>query len=302
MLLQNEQVKNNLLILAMESFILFPVFPFQVIYESSTRTKSLLAAQVLHYCISLILGILTICNLILAAPEKPCFYSCFLIWFYFTKMRLYHMLCLDVFHLTIKWNNRKWTDIHRHKTNTTNSRDPFQIPTFSSTVSCTHTLKGFWGPVERHVSSPLSAVFAVWQARGTPHLRKRRPTQANGRKEGSYAERPRPWVKRVPTKRLSSGEEEGERERDVGWGRYWNNALSAAGAMANSQSVCVGACVCTHAHRTLFFVLIELIYCLFSAPTLTHSSLTCGLLELLSVCVCTRMCVCRITKWAVWVE
>lgn len=50
--------------------------------------------------------------------------------------------------------------------------------------------------MKRHVSSPLSAVFAVGQARGTLHLGKKVATQAEGRKEGCFMERPRPEKER----------------------------------------------------------------------------------------------------------
>lgn len=46
------------------------------------------------------------------------------------------------------------------------------------------------------MSSSLSAVFAVGQARGALHLRKKVATQGNGGKEGCSVERPRPKEER----------------------------------------------------------------------------------------------------------
>lgn len=86
-------------------------------------------------------------------------------------------------------------------------------------------------------------------------------------------ERPRPSEKRkeqpqnrfpLERERLREGERQRERARG---GDFWNNAPSAAGAMATG--VRVYECVCVG--RTFFFVLIELICCLFSAASLTHS-------------------------------
>lgn len=112
--------------------------------------------------------------------------------------------------------------------------------------TCSH-LKGFGGPAERHVSSPLSAVFAVRQARGALHLRKRVATQGNGRKGGGgrSVERPRPREERkeqpqnsFPPERQRKREQgaDRQRERERGGG-CWNNAPSAAGAMAKAVRV-----------------------------------------------------------------
>lgn len=111
--------------------------------------------------------------------------------------------------------------------------------------TCSH-LKGFGGPAERHVSSPLSAVFAVRQARGALHLRKRVATQGNGRKGGGGAlwkgqgpeRREKSSHKTVSLQRDRERESKGQidRERERGGG-CWNNAPSAAGAMAKAVRV-----------------------------------------------------------------
>lgn len=111
------------------------------------------------------------------------------------------------------------------------------------------------------MSSSLSAVFAVGQARGARHLRKKVATQGNGGGGGVLSGKAKAQgrEKRAATKQISSRESRGRERRGC-----WNNAPLAAGAVAKSSArVCV--CVCVKA--TFFFVLIELICCLFSAAS-----------------------------------
>lgn len=118
------------------------------------------------------------------------------------------------------------------------------------------------------MSSPLSAVFAVRQARGAPAPPKESSDPAKWEKGGVLCgkAKARRREKRAATQQLYSRESERhtETERERGGG-CWNNAPSAAGAVAKALCVCV--CVVS----TFFFVLIELICCLLSAASLTHS-------------------------------
>lgn len=172
-----------------------------------------------------------------------------------------------------------------------------QAPTFPSTLAHLYThSKGFWGPAEWHVSSPLSAVFAVKQARGAMHLWKRVATRGKGRKEGCSVERPRPREKRKEQPQNSfplqrERRREGERQREEG----------TAGTMSLQLQVqWLQSCVC-RAHF-LFCVnwadLLSLLRCKFNSQ----------LINMWPFCVC-RVCVCvcarRITEWAplpAWAE
>lgn len=118
---------------------------------------------------------------------------------------------------------------------------------FDTRTRTTHS-KGFWGPVERHVSSPLSAVFAVRQARGALHLQKRVSDTGRWEKGGVPCGKAKALSgeKRATTKQLSSRERETEtdieREREKEEGE-------AVGTMPLQLQVqwlrpCVYECVC----------------------------------------------------------
>lgn len=90
---------------------------------------------------------------------------------------------------------------------------PKKTPPKFHAGTCSH-LKGFGGPAERHVSRPLSAVFAVRQARGALHLRKRVATQGNGRGGALCGKaKAQRGEKRAATKHFPSRETEKERAR-----------------------------------------------------------------------------------------
>lgn len=116
--------------------------------------------------------------------------------------------------------------------------------------TCSH-LKGFGGPAERHVSRPLSAVFAVRQARGALHLRKRVATQGNGR-GGRSVERPRPREERKEQPQNTFPPER-QRKREQGADRQREREEGVAGTMPLQLQVqWLRRCVCDCVRREHF--------------------------------------------------
>lgn len=156
---------------------------------------------------------------------------------------------------TIQQGNWKRTDIRRVEI-----RDEWQQLSSTLTHSFAHSFahsEGFWGPCRAAREQPSVSCVCVGAGEGRPAPWKESSDPvAKGKRRGCSVERPRPEEERkeqpqnsFPPKRETHKHRERERGKEWGGG-CWNNAPSAAGAMAIRRRVCE----CVRRHHFLFCV------------------------------------------------
>ncbi len=156
-------------------------------------------------------------------------------------------------------HQEKWDEWRRSSSNT-------QTPTFSSTLTLVHTLKGILGPCGAAREQPSVSCVCSEAGEGRPAPPKESSDPGKWEKGGVLCGKAKAWrgEKRATnktaflqrereTERDTEREKGRERERERGGGS-WNNAPSAAGAMAKAVCVCVCVCECVCREHFLFCV------------------------------------------------